>query len=121
MSDLICTDHQFERPPDFSARAFLLDSLRSDDEGEDSDHLISVHIQGSPQALDDLCGHWLLGHALVERTAEHAHFKLDELKLYTQIPYYLLSYGGKIRILEPEGLKSCMIDIMSSLLDHYQS
>jgi predicted DNA-binding transcriptional regulator YafY len=121
MSRIRLKDDVFERPPHFSAREFLLDGLLPATDAERMDHMISVHIQGTPQALDDLCRHWLLGHALVERTADRAHFKLDELRLYAHTPYYLLSFGGKIRVLEPEELKSCMIDITSSLLDYYRS
>ncbi|QMV40691.1 helix-turn-helix transcriptional regulator [Cohnella cholangitidis] len=121
MSDLKRTEGNFRRPSHFSAREFLLDGLLSESGAESDRHLISVRIQGNPQALDDLCGHWLLGHALVERTEDRAHFKLDELNLYTQVPYYLLSFGGKIRIEEPERLKDCMVDITSSLLDYYRS
>ena len=71
--------------------------------------------------MDDLCGHWLLGHALVERTAEEAVFRLDEFTLYTQVAYYLLSFGGKIRIVGPEELKSGLADIAESLFKYYQS
>jgi len=37
-----------------------------------------VRIRGRPQVLDDLCGHWLFGQALVGRTGEEALFRLDE-------------------------------------------
>lgn len=111
----------FERPPNFSAREFLLGSLLPDSDAEQMDQMISVLIQGTPQALDDLCRHWLLGHALAERNADRAQFRLDEQRLYAHLPYYLLSFGGKIRVLEPEELKSHMIDITSSLLDYYRS
>ena len=121
MSMIMRTDDKFQRPFPFSARDFLLGSLLSESGSEPTDHLISVHIQGSTQAVDDLCGHWLMGHALVDRTADHAHFRLDEQTLYTQVSYYLLSFGGKIRVIEPEALKSCLIDITASLLNHYQS
>jgi predicted DNA-binding transcriptional regulator YafY len=59
--------------------------------------------------------------AQVERTENRAHFKLDEARLYTQVPYQLLSYGGKIRIVAPEELKACMVEIAASLLHYYQS
>lgn len=125
MSRLARADNKFQRPLHFSSREFLLGNLLSDSESgyeaTDNDSLTSMHIQGNPQAIDDLCGHWLLGHALVERMADRAHFKLDEHNLYTQIPYYLLSFGGKIRIEAPEELKQCMVDITASLLDYYRS
>jgi predicted DNA-binding transcriptional regulator YafY len=121
MSDIRHTDNAFERPVPFSPREYVLESLLSGQGTESNPHLVSVHIQGIPQALDDLCAHWLLSQALVERTAEDAVFRLDEHTLYTQVAYYLLSFGGKIRIIGPEELKSGMIDITESLLKYYQS
>ncbi|MBB6669493.1 helix-turn-helix transcriptional regulator [Cohnella nanjingensis] len=116
-----CTEERFQRPPHFSARSFLMDSLLAEAGAERQHPLVSLRIQGSAQALDDLCGHWLLSHALVERTEDRAHFQLDELNLYTQIPYYLLSFGGKIRVQAPEELRACMADIATSLLEYYRS
>ncbi|MFF2888628.1 helix-turn-helix transcriptional regulator [Paenibacillus sp. NPDC057967] len=117
------TPERFERPAAFSARQYLLGSLLSEPgEGDDSDDsLISVLIQGSPQAIQELCGHWLLGHALVERKASEARFRVDELPLYTQIAYYLLSFGGKLRVVEPEELRSHMVDIIDDLQSFYRS
>lgn len=121
MNDIRCTEDTFVRPVPFSAREFLLDGLLSEQGSGNDLHWISVHIQGLPQAIDDLCQHWLLGHALQERTADAAVFRLDELTLYTQVTYYLLSFGGKIRIMEPEELKLEMIYIAEALLKYYQS
>lgn len=113
------TDTVFSRPEGFSARQFLLNSLLPGPESEEE--LVSVHIEGNPQALNDLCSHWLFGHALAERTEYRAHFRLTELTVYTEAPYFLLSYGGKIRIVEPPELKECMIEITSSLLEYYRT
>lgn len=121
MSGMVRTDSRFHRPAPFSAREFLLGSLLAESASESDRHLVSLRIQGNPRALDDLCGHWLLGHALAERTADQAHFRLDELRLYTQVPYYLLSFGGTIRIIEPVELKLEMADIALSLSDYYRS
>ncbi|MEJ9218114.1 YafY family protein [Paenibacillus glucanolyticus] len=121
MSDIRCTVDSFVRPEPFSAREFLLEGLLAEQGSDNNPHGVSVHIQGVPQAIDDLCQHWLLGHVLQERTADHAVFRLDELTLYTQVAYYLLSFGGRIRIMEPEELKLGMIDITESLLKYYQS
>jgi len=119
MSELSRTDSGFQRPPHFSAREFLLDSLIAESGQENEANPISVRIQGSSQALDDLCAHWLLGHALAERTMELAHFKLDELRLM-QVAYYLLSYGGTIKIVEPRELKEYIADIAASLSDYHR-
>lgn len=116
---LSVTDAAFQRPSEFSARQFLMNSLLP--RPENGQELISVHLQGDPQSMNDLCEHWLFGHALVERTEDRAHFKLDELTLFTQAPHFLLSYGGKIRIVEPVELKECMIEIASSLLEFYRA
>jgi len=55
---------------------------------------VTVRIAGSPQALDELCGHWLFGCALAGRSREEAEFRLDERSLYGHASWYLLSYGG---------------------------
>lgn len=122
ISDCSRTNNTFERPPRFSAREFLLNNLLfSVSDSENHSGLVSVQIEGTPQAIDDICRHWLFGHALVERTANRAHFKINELQLYTFGSYYLLSFGGMIHILCPEELKEHMIDITSSLLEFYKS
>jgi predicted DNA-binding transcriptional regulator YafY len=107
---------QFERPVDFSSRSFFLKGLLPD-----SNQLISVHIEGHPHALDDLCQHWLFGHALSQRLKSKAHFKLDEQSINTYVPYYLLPYGKAINILEPLFLKERMVAVTSELVDHYQN
>ncbi|UVI33793.1 WYL domain-containing protein [Paenibacillus spongiae] len=121
MRDIRWTDIAFQRPDAFSAGEFLIDSLLPDSGSQSNDQLVSVRIQGTPQALDDLCGHWLFSRTLVERTAEIAHFKLDEQSLYMHTPYYLLSFGGKIRITEPPELNDCLSDIAESLHLYYRS
>ncbi|MFD0716003.1 helix-turn-helix transcriptional regulator [Paenibacillus sp. GCM10027626] len=114
---LSATETSFQRPAHFSARQFLLESLLSH-EGENS--RISVYIEGSPEAIDNLCRHWLFGHALVERTEYAAEFALDELTLYTQAPYMLLSYGGKLQVTEPEELRELLAEIALALYDMYR-
>lgn len=115
------TDTRFERPASFSARRFQLESLIPESGTLSEAFLVSVHIQGLPQALDDLCGHWLFSRALVERNLSHAHFKMDELSLYLHTPYYLLSFGSKIRIIEPPELRACLAEIAESLHHYYRN
>jgi len=136
------TDLRFERPPGFSARDFLLDGLlpepvesgrvagsRADPAAAPdtapgaapSQPRVALVIEGTPQALDDLCSHWLLGRVLEEREPDRARFLLDEYRLYTQLPYYLLSYGGAIRIAEPAGLRACMAEIAEALHRYYRA
>jgi len=114
------TDIPFQRPAHFSAREFLLGNLLPESPAEADDQQVLVHISGSPQALDDLCAHWLFGHALVERTPSRAVFQLDERFLFAQAPHYLLSYGSKIQILQPPELKTCLAELAESLLHHYR-
>jgi predicted DNA-binding transcriptional regulator YafY len=108
---------RFERPEDFSARKFLLSRLLPDT--DKPDQLLSVKITGKEQALDDLCGHWFLAHALVERSRLEAHFKLEEQVLKYRLPYFLLTYGGTIQILEPKLLKQRMIEVTKDLHKYY--
>jgi predicted DNA-binding transcriptional regulator YafY len=113
------TNANFQRPLAFSARTFLLKDMLPDE--DNAINLISIHIQGVPQALNDLCEHWLFGHALIERSLEHAHFRVEEQTLLTHVPHFLLSYGRAIQVLEPTILKERLVEITVNLLKHYKS
>ncbi|KPV56230.1 DeoR faimly transcriptional regulator [Paenibacillus sp. A3] len=113
------TEESFERPGGFSARQFLLKDLLPGPETQEA--LLTVRIQGQPQAINDLCRHWLLGHTLVERSADHVQFQVTESFAYTRLPYMLLGYGGSIFAVEPLPLKECMAGIASALAEYYET
>ncbi|WP_312470266.1 YafY family protein [Neobacillus sp.] len=112
------TGDEFARPANFSARTFLINGLLPD--SDQPEKLISIHIEGQAQALDDLCQHWLFGHALTHRSKNHAHFKVDKQSINTYVPYFFLPYGKAITILEPLFLKERMVTVASELVNHYQ-
>jgi len=109
----------FKRPNDFSARTFFLKNLLP--EVVDKSGLIPLIIGGRAEALDDLCIHWFLEHHLQERTSTQAIFLLDEEALYTYIPYILLSYVKSIFVIEPQNLKSKLVEITLELQEYYQA
>jgi predicted DNA-binding transcriptional regulator YafY len=113
------TNAVFQRPEAFSARIFLLKDLLPNE--QNAKNLVSIHIKGMPEALNDLCEHWLFGHALIERTMNHAHFQVEEQVLLDHVPHFLLAYGRAIQVLEPTILKDRLIEIISGLLEHYTS
>jgi predicted DNA-binding transcriptional regulator YafY len=116
------TGETFERPEHFSARHYLLESLLPEPAGEQPDErAVLVRIAGPPGALDDLCAHWLFSRALAERTPELAVFRMDEHSLYLHAPYDLLSFGGKLRVLEPRELRECLADIAEALMRYHRS
>jgi predicted DNA-binding transcriptional regulator YafY len=82
--------------------------------------LIAIRIHGKEEALNELCRHWLFGHALTLRTENEAVFQMDKKSLKTFVPYFLLPYGKSIKILEPLTLKHKMVEILTELLQHYQ-
>ncbi|WP_141432218.1 YafY family protein [Bacillus sp. 03113] len=112
------TEKIFERPQDFSVRHFFLHKLLPN--LDQKEYLISVHIVGKQEALNDLCEHWLFGHALIERSVDRAQFVLDEKVIQTYVPYFLLPYGRSIQVVEPLILKNRLVVITSELLDFYQ-
>jgi predicted DNA-binding transcriptional regulator YafY len=115
------TQGRFERPAAFSAREFLLGSLLPSQVSDDARlGMVNVQIQGTKQALDDLCAHWLFGHTLQERVGDRAYFRLDEHHLYSQVPYYLLSFGGTIRIIEPSELRDYVAEAAESLFRYHR-
>jgi predicted DNA-binding transcriptional regulator YafY len=112
------TESVFKRPEAFSAREFFMKNLLPDLEG--SEGLVSVIIEGRSEALDDLCLHWFLGHHLEKRTSNQAVFILEDKMVQAYVPYFLLSYGKSIQILEPPILKKRLVEIASELMAHYQ-
>lgn len=113
------TDSTFERPADFSARQFFLTNLLPETDKQEKQ--ISVIVKGRPQAIADLCGHWYLGYALVERSANHAHFLINEQLVHSQVPHFLLPYGKSIQVQEPSFLKERLAAIAADLLQFYQT
>ncbi|NEW07246.1 YafY family transcriptional regulator [Paenibacillus sp. SYP-B3998] len=116
---LLTTGERFERPAEFSARQFLLSTLLPS--SDKLDQLLSVKIAGKEQAIDDLCGHWFLAHGLVERSQLEAHFKLEEQVLFHRLPYFLLNYGGTVKILEPKVLQMRMVEVTRDLHKYYEA
>ncbi|MDY7992372.1 YafY family protein [Paenibacillus polymyxa] len=112
------TPSLFKRPEAFSAREFFMQNLLPDLVGKDG--LISLMIEGRPEALEDLCLHWFLGHHLKERTSNQAIFLLEEKSLHTYVPYLLLPYGKSIQVIEPQRLKEKLVAVASELMEYYQ-
>ena len=108
----------FKRPDAFSARDFFIQNLLPDSERKDG--VVSLIIRGRSEALDDLCIHWYLGHHLKERTSNQAVFLLDERALHAYVPYFLLTYGKAIQVIEPQDLKKKLVSVVSELMEYYQ-
>lgn len=112
------TQMKFKRPEAFSAKEFFLQNLLPDLTGKDV--VISLIIRGRSEALDDLCIHWFLGHHLKERTSNQAVFLLDERVIHAYVPYFLLSYGKAIQVIEPQSLKIKLVAVASELMEYYK-
>ncbi|MGP4039095.1 helix-turn-helix transcriptional regulator [Gracilibacillus sp. D59] len=115
---LTVTDATFKKPESFSTRQFFLQNLLPD--WEKQDQLLTICIQGAPHAINDLCDHWLFGHAIVERSKDRVYFKLDERVISTYLPNFLLLYGTAVEVLEPTFLKGKLVEVLSKLLHHYK-
>lgn len=112
------TQMSFKRSEAFSAREFFVRNLLPVLEGKEG--LISLVIGGRAEALDDLCLHWFLGHHLKERTANQAIFLLEEETIHNYVPYFLLSYGKSLQVIEPQSLKKQLVAVASELMEYYQ-
>ncbi|MBN7772651.1 helix-turn-helix transcriptional regulator [Clostridium aminobutyricum] len=108
----------FKRPEAFSTREFFMKNLLPDLVGKEG--LISLIIEGRSEALNELCMHWFLGHHLKERTSSQAIFLFEEKSIHLYVPYFLLSYGKSIQIIEPLSLKERLVAIASELMEYYQ-
>ncbi|MDF2800718.1 MAG: putative transcriptional regulator [Anaerocolumna sp.] len=109
----------FKRPEAFSTRKFFLQNLLPDSVGKDG--AVTLVISGRSESLDDLCIHWFLGHHLKERTPNQAVFLLDERVMHSYIPYFLLSYGKALQVIEPQSLKLRLVTVASELMEYYKS
>ena len=113
-----CTQVIFKRPEAFSTREFFMKNLLPDFVGKEG--LISLIIEGRSETLNELCMHWFLGHHLKERTSNQAIFLFEEKSIHIYVPYFLLSYGKSIQIIEPQSLKERLVAIASELMEYYQ-
>ncbi|QHI71024.1 helix-turn-helix transcriptional regulator [Aminipila terrae] len=112
------TQMMFKRPEAFSAKEYFLQNLLPD--LADENGLVSLIIKGRAEALDDLCIHWFLGHHLKERTSNQAVFLVEDRVLHTYVPYFLLSYGKAIQVMEPQSFKQKLVFVASELMEYYQ-
>jgi predicted DNA-binding transcriptional regulator YafY len=113
-----CTQNIFKRPEAFSSREFFMKNLLPDLVGKEG--LISLIIEGRPEALDELCMHWFIGHHLKERTSDQAIFLFEEKSIHNQVPYFLLPYGKSIQVMKPQSVKERLIAVASELMEYYQ-
>lgn len=113
------TDIKFKRPSDFSASTYFLQSILQS--SQSSKAAVEVVIEGSAEALDDLCIHWFLSRCLKERTQNKAVFLIDENVIYIYVPYFLFSYGKSIKVIEPEKLKKKLVSVMLELIEYYKT
>ncbi len=113
-----CTQVIFKRPEAFSTREFFMKNLLPDFVGKEG--LISLIIEGRSETLNELCMHWFLGHHLKERTSNQAIFLFEKKSIHIYVPYFLLSYGKSIQIIEPQSLKERLVAIASELMEYYQ-
>ncbi|QMV42367.1 helix-turn-helix transcriptional regulator [Cohnella cholangitidis] len=115
---LLATDRRFERPEFFSAKDFLMGNLLPGALNDQS--LVTVRIRGQEQVLNELCRHWLFGHALSEREAGMAVFRLGEESLRTFVPYFLLPYGASLDV-ESTVLVDRLAEVSRRVSEHYEA
>ncbi|RUS42455.1 YafY family protein [Cohnella sp. AR92] len=112
------TEARFGKPQGFSASAYLRD--QSERNREAAGPLTVIRIEGEPEALNAVCGHWHLRHYLTERTDREARFRLDVPTMNKYLPVYLITFGTAIRIREPLELKNKVREMAAGIADHYK-
>ncbi|WP_020618256.1 helix-turn-helix transcriptional regulator [Paenibacillus daejeonensis] len=111
------TGQAFDKPAGFSVAGYFRD--QSDSGRETEAPLIPLRIAGEPEDLSDLCGHWHLQHYLSERHDREVVFLLDEQTMHKYLPVYLLTFGTRLSILEPEQLRIQMAETARRLAAHH--
>lgn len=112
------TEARFETPAEFSASAYFRN--QSDRDREADGPLTDIRIEGEPEALSAVCGHWHLRHYLTERTDQEARFLLDIPTMNKYLPKYLMTFGTAIRIREPLELKEQIRKLAGEIAKHYE-
>ncbi|MFF2908470.1 helix-turn-helix transcriptional regulator [Paenibacillus sp. NPDC057934] len=116
---LKATNLNFERPAAFSPKDFLLRSLLPNP--LEAETQVIVRLQGHEHVLNEICKHWLFGHSIIERRGpSEVLFQLEEQSLKTYVPYFLLSYGKSLEILEPRMLIDRMTEVSLEIFKHYE-
>ncbi|MDQ0061586.1 helix-turn-helix transcriptional regulator [Paenibacillus harenae] len=111
------TEERFEKPERFSASAYFRD--QSELVREAGGPLTVIRIEGEPDTLNAVCGHWHMRHYLTERTDREARFLLDVPTMNKYLPMYLMTIGTAIRIREPLELKRRVQEMASAIAQHY--
>ncbi|MFE6077882.1 WYL domain-containing protein [Paenibacillus sp. NPDC057886] len=83
--------------------------------------LTVIRIEGQPDTLNVVCGHWHLHHYLTERTDREARFLIDVPTMNKYLPTYLLTFGTAIRIREPLELKRRIQEKAYCIAKHYEN
>lgn len=113
------TDRRFEVPQQFSASKYFRE--KSEQEREAEGPVTVIRIQGDPDTLNAVCGHWHMRHYLKERTDQEARFVLDVPTMNKYLPTYLMSFGTAIRIREPLELKQRLRQMAQDIAKHYDN
>ncbi|CQR53267.1 helix-turn-helix transcriptional regulator [Paenibacillus riograndensis] len=112
------TEERFEKPERFSASAYFRN--QSEQEREADGPLIVIRIEGEPDTLNAVCGHWHLRHYLTERTDREARFLLDVPTMNKYLTQYLMTFGTAIHIREPLELKRKIREMAYTIAQHYE-
>ncbi|WP_433944718.1 helix-turn-helix transcriptional regulator [Paenibacillus sp. SN-8-1] len=113
------TDARFEKPERFSASAYFRD--QSEREREADGPMTVILIEGEPDTLSEVCGHWHLRHYLTERTDREARFLIDVPTMNKYLPKYLMTFGTAISIREPLELKLRVRELAYEIAKHYDN
>lgn len=77
-----------------------------------------IRVQGSPEVIADLAGHWYVRHCVLERAPEHLLLQMDEAGL-PHFRYHLLSFGTSLTVLEPDSLRLELAAMARAVAAHH--
>ncbi|WP_027086929.1 helix-turn-helix transcriptional regulator [Cohnella panacarvi] len=112
------TEERFAKPDRFSASAYFRDQS---ERGRDPDGPLTViRIEGEPETLNAVCGHWHMRHYLTERTDREARFLLDVPTMNKYLPLYLMMFGTAVRVREPLDLRRRIRELAVGIAGNHQ-
>lgn len=112
------TEFHFEKPEFFSASEYFRDESEEGLEAEGP--LTVIRIEGEPDILNTIGGHWHLRHYVTERNDREITFLLDVQTMNKYLPKYLIAFGTAIHIREPQELRLQLQEMAYRIAKHYE-
>lgn len=111
------TGTAFVRRTDFSARRYFVGQMIPEDSFTPG---VTVRVEGTPDAVDNLARHWYYRHFIRERTLGSLGFAIEIEEAVEYLPAVLVSYGTHLTVREPAELRHAVTSFALEIVNSYE-